>query len=353
MTVYARPNGRWAVQVYDPRVRRMRQVGTFQTRKQAKRAETEAMNVSGHTGRETLESFHARWERDYPRPKASTNKHNVERTQGFAREYARRRLDSITADEARRWGLAHRGTVPALRAMFNDARRSGLVVGNPFAELGISRGRGRRDLASEWLTAEGIEALEDSARRCHGDYGETMASIIRFAAETGIRPGELFALRREDLRGETCEIKSAADSSTRTVTKPKNGRGRTIVLTAAARKAAERAIRFEGVDLVFVSPRGRQFWQSSFSYVSNPVRKAADRPTMHFYELRHYCATRLLELGLTPADVAVQLGHTDNGALVMSTYGHPSDRAARGRILQAMDGLETGELAEIRRRRGA
>jgi hypothetical protein len=42
---------------------------------------------------------------------------------------------------------------------------------------------------------------------------------------------------------------------------------------------------------------------------------------MHFYELRHFCATHLLELGVSNADVAVQFGRTDGGALVMSTYG--------------------------------
>jgi hypothetical protein len=36
---------------------------------------------------------------------------------------------------------------------------------------------------------------------------------------------------------------------------------------------------------------------------------------MDFYELRHFCATHLLELGVSHADVAVQLGHTDGGAL--------------------------------------
>lgn len=56
---------------------------------------------------------------------------------------------------------------------------------------------------------------------------------------------------------------------------------------------------------------------------------------MHFYELRHFCATHLLELGVSHADVAVQLGHTDGGALVMSTYGHPSEQAARERLKRA------------------
>jgi hypothetical protein len=36
-----------------------------------------------------------------------------------------------------------------------------------------------------------------------------------------------------------------------------------------------------------------------------------------------------LELGLAPPDVAVELGHTNGAALVISTYGHPSDYAAR------------------------
>ncbi len=74
---------------------------------------------------------------------------------------------------------------------------------------------------------------------------------------------------------------------------------------------------------------------------------------MALHELRHYCATYLLELGLTPADVAVQLGHTDGGALVMSTYGHPSDRAARARIAAAMNGHNSGELHSLRGRGGA
>ena len=58
---------------------------------------------------------------------------------------------------------------------------------------------------------------------------------------------------------------------------------------------------------------------------------------MDFYELRHYCATRLLEAGLDRRDVAEQLGHTDGGLLVETTYGHPSKRRALDRVRQALD----------------
>jgi len=53
--------------------------------------------------------------------------------------------------------------------------------------------------------------------------------------------------------------------------------------------------------------------------------------------VRHFCATHLLELGVSHADVAIQLGHTDGGALVMSTYGHPSEDGARERLKQAYE----------------
>jgi AraC-like DNA-binding protein len=50
------------------------------------------------------------------------------------------------------------------------------------------------------------------------------------------------------------------------------------------------------------------------------------------HELRHACATLLLERGLSSADVALQLGHTDGGRLVQTLYGHRDERLARDRV---------------------
>jgi hypothetical protein len=38
---------------------------------------------------------------------------------------------------------------------------------------------------------------------------------------------------------------------------------------------------------------------------------------------------------LSHFDVSVQLGHRDGGTLVMARYGHPSEDAARSRLLAA------------------
>jgi integrase len=352
VSVYKRPNGRWAAQVYDPSTGRMTQLGTFGTRQDARAAEVDALRSRTAGGSEPIKSFAARWTTDYPRPKPSTNLHNAERIKRFAKEHGNRRIDSFTVDEARRWALEHPYTLPSLRAMFNDARRSGLIVVNPFSALGLDRSKGRRELRSEWLTEKDIDKLAEAARGTfEDDYGLIFAPMIVFAAYTGLRPGELFALRFSDLRGDTIEVARAADSRTRTVGLPKNGRGRTVVYPSKAREAIETMPVLEGQELVFVSPRGVQFWNNTLSWCWRGVKNAAGRPRMDWYELRHFCATHLLELGLSPADVAVQLGHTDGGALVMSTYGHPSERAARARILAAMDGHETGDLAPLRDRR--
>src|SRR3954470_5908713 len=78
VSVYKRPNGKWAAQVYDPVTRRPRQVGTYGTRREAIKAESAALDQRTATGRETVSSFAARWMVDYPRPRASTNMHNAE-----------------------------------------------------------------------------------------------------------------------------------------------------------------------------------------------------------------------------------------------------------------------------------
>ncbi len=93
MTVFKRPSGRWAVQVWDPAKRGMRQLGTFDTRRQARAAELEQRPPAAD--RETVAGFAARWTRDYPRPAASTNRHNSERVAAFAAAHGHRRLAAM------------------------------------------------------------------------------------------------------------------------------------------------------------------------------------------------------------------------------------------------------------------
>jgi hypothetical protein len=101
--------------------------------------------------------------------------------------------------------------------------------------------------------------------------------------------------------------------------------------------------RVDGTDRVFSTITGKRFSKSSFHYAWNPVRVMFGKPGMHFYELKHFgCTYWLDEKGLSPADVALQCGHTDGGALIMDTYGHPSEKKARDRIKDAWKDGEEG-----------
>jgi integrase len=53
---------------------------------------------------------------------------------------------------------------------------------------------------------------------------------------------------------------------------------------------------------------------------------------VELYELRHACATLLMERGLPVHVVANQLGHADGGPLVQRLHGHPSERRMRDQI---------------------
>jgi integrase len=314
--------------------------GTYPTRREAKEREAELVaDIKARRrvhGQETCDQFAARWVADY-RPKAAPATVRTYRyaLQQFKRDFKGVKLANVDRPDARRWANAQpKGNVAVVRSMFFDALRDGLVTTNPFANLRLEGSRGRKHLKPP--TVEDVEKLARVAVEVHGEYGHTFRALILTAAYTAARPGELFALEWPDvdLKNRRVHISKSLDG-TGQVKLPKNGQDRVVFLPTEARDALM-GVRVEG-PLVFTTRRGRQFSKSQFNLYWNPVRAAFGKPRMHFYELRHFGATHMLELGLTPSDVAHQLGHTDGGRLVASLYGHP-ERSAMSRIEQAFGG---------------
>jgi len=309
-------------------------LGTFDTLKEAKEAERKALSKPRGYGKETCQSFAERWVRDYPRPRASTNATNANAVRKFSEDarFHSLKLDDLDRRTAREWVMDNPSQHSALRAMFNDAVRDELCHANPFADLRLPQSRGRKDLVP--ITSEQLDQLCECALEVHGDYGANFEALILTAAYTLMRPGELFVLEWSDINFETNEITvSKTLSGDRFVEPPKNGRVRIITLPPPVKLALLRMERIAGTHRVFSTVRGRRFAKSSFHYAWNPVRTKFGQPGMDFYELKHFgCTYWLDEKGLSPADVALQCGHTDGGALIMSTYGHPSDKKARERI---------------------
>jgi integrase len=334
MSVYKR-GPRWVAQVSEHGTKI--HLGTFATQREAKAA-VAAREAAKPSTSMTIAAWRERWLQT-PTWKESTRTTNRERTHAFAETYGKRRMSDFTRAQARAWVRDHPTHHGGLSAMFGAAVYDDILTGNVFYKL-VKRTTSRRALRPEWLTEQDVVGLEQAAYQAHGPiFGATVAGMIRFAAETGIRPGELFALRDGDLdpANGALYIRRQADSKNKIITTPKNGEEREVVLSKRATAAAALAIRQPGEERIFSTVRGHQFWANSWTWVWKPVKAVAGRLDMDFYELRHLCATRLLEAGMSEADVAVQLGHEDGGELVRRVYGHPSHRQARDRLRETMN----------------
>lgn len=254
-----------------------------------------------------------------------------------------RELHSISRVEAVDWSRSVAlGVFEKVRFMFRHALNDDVITVNVFDGVihGGRAGKGRGGDRLVVLTDGQLIALTDAARRYHGgDFGERFAVLVTVAAYTAMRPGELVALRWEDVDFKNRRINVCRSRRFDGKEKlPKNGKTRKIVLPLPAATALAELPRTG--PLVFTTKTGRQFSPSTFATAWQPVRAASGAPIEDLYELRHYCATKLMEAGLQDWQVARQMGHTDNGLLVRQTYFHPKEED----ILDAIDGA-WGEAA--------
>lgn len=319
--------------------------GTYETKAEAHEAGRKAHERYRRlpSRLETVESYASHWLIDNPRPKESTNRHYAEMSKIFTNEYGPKRLADISRLDAKRFAREHRGAARSVRAMFSDAMDDGLIEVNPFANLRMPQSRGRKDL--EVLGEPEIARLVEVAKREHPNHG--FWRMVQFAAYTGMRPSEIYGLEWRDVNFDDEEIEVRRQLYRRRCTVPKNGRSRTIILPPPAAEALKGLAKFSPVrmedeqgherdlDLVFRNKERGPMSQTALHGAWTPVRAAFGRSDFDFYGLRHTCATLLLEKGCSAEDVAEQLGHTDNGILVLSVYGHPSKARARERLKRA------------------
>jgi len=161
-----------------------------------------------------------------------------------------------------------------------------------------------------------------------------------FLGYVGCRPGEACCIRRADVDVERaeCTIRFTVDGEGGEKP-PKNGKPRVVTLPPPALAVLGDVPPRLDSPYLFHSARGRRLSKGSLSYAFRVVRQRwGKRDKLELYELRHACATLLMERGLPPHVVANQLGHTDGGALVQRLYGHPSERGMRDQVRLAFGG---------------
>ncbi len=360
MSVSRLPSGRWRAQVYDPASKRNISVsrvlggaGTFRTKAEAKRAREKARERIGSVDpRETtVRAFWERWTTDplFARPKESTDIRRREQTKRFVDRYGDVPLGEVGDEVVAEWlaGGGSAGSIMGLSSMFNDAasvKAGRLIDRNPFQRLGVSRGPGRRHQQppSEPQLWRIIAAAREVA--C-----PSFAAWLQVAAFTGLRPGELDALRweRVDLDRNRIVVAEQFNAATRTLRhaeEPSAARGATHRPgTRSARSASAR----ERV-LLRADPR-RALDAVARAYHWKAVRAASGWTGSLYLATRHFAGWYMVNVLEMPSeDVAIALGHQDGGNLVRRLYGHRDRHRALDRIVRAYAGRPASSPADIR-----
>jgi len=252
-------------------------------------------------------------------------------------------------------------TIRNTRAVLNAALRYALrldwIARNP-AEF--VRPPKRRRPALRPPTPEEMDALIEAAELS----GDRLAALWTLAAYAGLRPGELLALRWEDL-----DLDAGTVTVRRTLTKlpgqplgfgvPKSDSGRRTMrvapdavaaLVAHKRHQAEERLRL-GPDyldhgLVFCLPTGAPLLPRHAVRLFKQALVRAKLPAaIRFYDLRHGNATAMLLAGVASKAAAERLGHS-SVVLFNDTYAH---------VLQEIDADAAAKLQAViggRRRAG-
>lgn len=315
--------------------------GPWPTKREAQQAERrQRERVEGRRTEETCGSFSKRWVEEWPRQAVATRKLYSQAAERFGADFGPTPLDEVERLSARTWALGvPRNLSKIVGTMYEDARNIGLVEGNPFSNLRLPATEKTEEVCPP-TTDEYRRLLE--ACGALGGYGAEFRALIQFAAWTGVRAGELHALRWEDIDGDRLWVRRSRKLDG-ALGKPKNGKERRIAFLPPARVLSD-VPRRAGSSFIFHSRRGEPLNKGNHHYAWREVRATSGingerevngLPKIRWHDLRHFCATQLLEMGLDHFAVSVQLGHEDGGALVMSRYGHPSKDAAQDRLLRA------------------
>jgi integrase len=218
-----------------------------------------------------------------------------------------------------------------LHAALEQALRLGLVQRN-VTEL-VDKPRIVRREMKTWIPEQARMFLATTA-------GTRLHALYLLALATGMRQGELLALRWRDV-----DLEHGALSVTASLQRPKSGlklnpRPKTrssrrrislapeLVAILRGHRAVQLAERLSqgelwvDQDLVFCNSIGGPYRSTNLEHHNfKPLVKRAGVPEIRFHDLRHTAATILLLEGVNPKVVSEMLGHA-SVAITLDLYSH-------------------------------
>lgn len=214
----------------------------------------------------------------------------------------------------------------ALRQVLDAAVEWGVIGSNPAKRAGRNPAPKREEIRP--LTRGEVERLAVEL----GVYGP----LVRFAAETGLRPSEWIALEWRDVdRGAGVVVVERSHAKGRLHAYGKTARSRRRVpLSTAAAAALDGVPRRLDSPLVFAAPAGGYLDLGNWRGREwRPAVDAAGLEPCVPYVLRHTFATHALAAGFSLYELARYMG--TSARVIDATYGHlahGSDAAARAKL---------------------
>jgi integrase len=221
-----------------------------------------------------------------------------------------------------------------LRLILELARRSGAIRVNPVEGAEAPK---KPPAEMVFLNADQIMTLAEQVtcppiNRGGGEHRRSSfperGLLVRFAGFTGLRAGEIVALRAEAvdlMRGRVQVLASATEAyGMLQFGPPKNYQRRPVPLPKALVEELTPHLAGKGAsDFVFTSSRGGPVRQSNFyaRHFKPAVLRAGLPKQTRFHDLRHSYAAMLIAEGAHPRAIMERLGHSTI-QVTLGTYGH-------------------------------
>ena len=229
------------------------------------------------------------------------------------------------------------------------AVKNNLIASNPCEFVSLPK---LERYNSSYYTAEQMQQLLDRIKN------EPLYPLIRITALYGLRRSELLGLQWDsiDFDNGLLTIKHTVSKVTKVVAKdktknassyrsfPLTSDAREIFLNEKARETENRKLfgrEYAENDYVFKWDDGHAYAPDFVTRKFSKLLAQYDMPHIRFHEIRHSCASMLINAGFNLKDVQEWMGHADI-KMTANIYGHLDVARKRNMAEQLTDSLNGG-----------
>ncbi len=190
----------------------------------------------------------------------------------------------------------------------------------------------------------------DDMARIVSSADEPLGTICFVLSSTGMRIGEVLALRLEDLdfKRQLIHVRSSvyagtlgtpkSEASTASLPMPP------VLATRLKTFLASKHYRQNGLSLLFANRRGRPFSANKLREKKlRPLLTSLGIPLAGFHAFRHGVATTLIDRGASIATVGAQLRHSDP-RITLELYAHVVPQSQRDAVEGLASAISEGQL---------